>query len=456
MMSAVRSSATAPARRPSGVLREIAKRCRLAISRRRTSRAAEGRTSVLLAPTLAALVVLTATTPAPPAAGEGSTPGARAVSTVLGPGSLAQPGGIVLDTAGDLLVADTGHCRVLALPARNGTLDGRRVTAGRTVTLAGGSCTGRGAFGHPSGVAVDTHGDVFVAEATAQRVLEISAGSGSGTGTGRGTGPHVATAVGTGHAGYNTEPDTGPFSELNEPMGVAVDGAGDLFIADTANCRVRVLPVASGMLFGQAVTAGRVATVAGTGVCGSQGQGGPLASAELWDPVAVAVDAAGDLLVADGGDQSVLVAPARSGTYWGTSVAAGDVAVVVGGTGSYGPYLGDGLSATGPLAELNDARGLALDVSGTLYVSDGLMHAVRMVPASTGTVLGRAVTAGDLYTAAGALPVSNAVGSGDGTRWILTTLGTPTGVAVSSSGELYVADAARSTVQVIRPGGNRS
>ncbi len=94
-----------------------------------------------------------------------------------------------------------------------------------------------------------------------------------------------------------------------------MDAAGDLFIADTANCRVRVLPAVTGTVFGQAVTAGHLFTVAGTGVCGSAGQGGPLRAAQLWDPVAVAVDVAGDLLVADSGDQSVLLAPARGGTF---------------------------------------------------------------------------------------------------------------------------------------------
>ena len=70
--------------------------------------------------------------------------------------------------------------------------------------------------------------------------------------------------------------------------------------------------------------------MAGTGVCGSAGQGGPVAAAQLWNPVAVAVDSAGDLLVADDGDQSVLLAPAHGGTYYGTAVAAGDI-------GSYFP-----------------------------------------------------------------------------------------------------------------------
>ncbi len=95
---------------------------------------------------------------------------------------------------------------------------------------------------------------------------------------------------------------------------MAVDSAGDVYIADTANCRVRVLPAGTTSLFGRAMTAGHLYTVAGTGVCGTTGQGGPVATAQLWNPVAVGVDGAGDLLIADDGDQSVLLAPARAGS----------------------------------------------------------------------------------------------------------------------------------------------
>ena len=250
----------------------------------------------------------------------------------------------------NLFVADTGHCRVLVLPARTGALDGLRVRSGRATTLAGGSCTGVGAIGHPSDVAVDRRGDVFIAEATAQRVQELRAGS-----------HRVVTVAGTGKGGFSGDGLAGTSSELDQPTGVAVDAAGDLFIADTANCRVRVLPPANVTLFGRTMTAGHLFTVAGTGVCGSAGQGGPMVSAQLWNPVAVTVDAAGDLLVADAGDQSVLLAPPAAGaTFYGTEVGTGDIGVVLGGTGSYGPYLADGLPANGTTAELNDPRGLAV------------------------------------------------------------------------------------------------
>jgi hypothetical protein len=294
-------------------------------------------------------------------------------------------------------------------------------------------------MGHPSGVAVDTQGDVYVAEATAQRVQVV-----------RPTGARGAvTIAGTGRAGYNGDGLAASAGQLNHPAGVGVNAAGDLFIADTANCRVRVVPARAVTLFGQSMAAGHMYTVTGTGVCGTVGQGGPVAGAQLWDPEAVAVDGAGDLLVADSGDQSVLMAPAGGGTFYGTAVAAGTIAVVLGGTGSYGPYFADGLGATSPTAELNDPRSLAVGPTGALFVSDGFMRVIRVVAASTGTLFGRAMTGGDLYTVAGALPVSTPEGLGDGTKWVLTRMGTPTGIAVSTSGALYYGDAGLSSVRVI-------
>jgi len=365
-----------------------------------------------------------------------------AVRTVVGPAVLDTPGGLALSAAGDLFVADTGHCRVLVVPANSGTRYGLRLYAGHAATLAGRSCTGAGSIGHPSGVAVDAQGDVYIAEATAQRVQVV-----------RPAGRAVVTVAGTGRAGFNGNGLAGNASELDEPTGVAVDGSGDVVIADTANCRVRVLAARSSTLFGRAMATGHLYTVAGTGVCGSAGQGGPVAAAQLWNPVAVAVDSAGDLLVADDGDQSVLLAPTRGGTFYGRAVGAGDIGLVVGGTGGYGPYVADGLAATGPAAELNDPRGLAVGSSGALVVTDGFMHAVRVVPSSDETLFGRPMTAGDLYTAAGAMPVTSPAGAGDGTRWVLTHLGTPTGVAVSASGTVYVADAGDDTVRAIAGGG---
>jgi hypothetical protein len=357
-----------------------------------------------------------------------------AVRTVLAPGTLDSPGAVAIDSAGDVFVADTGHCRVAVIAGANARRYGVTLRTGRAVTIAGGHCGGTGSFGHPTGLAVDATGDVYVAEANEQRVKVIEPAG------------IVANVAGTGAAGDGSDGGVASAAQLDEPTGVAVDHSGDLFIADTANCKVRVVPAASGSVLGHPVVRDRIYTVAGTGVCGSAGQGGPIGGAQLFDPVAVAIDFAGDLLVADRGDQSVLLATASGGTYYGTAVAAGDIGVVAGGTGSYGPYLADGLSATGVGAELNDVRGIVLGPSGALVMTDGFMHVIRVVPAQSGPLFGRAMTAGDLYTVAGALPVQTAVGAGDGTRWVLTRMGTPSGVAVTKAGAVVYSDASAGAV----------
>ena len=120
--------------------------------------------------------------------------------------------------------------------------------------------------------------------------------------------------------------------------------------------------------------------------------------------------------------------------------------------GATGRMLPTGSPRTGPTAELNDPRGLAVGPTGALFVSDGFLHVIRVVPFSTGTLLGRTMKAGDLYTAAGALPVSTSEGDNDGTRWVVTQMGTPVGVAVSATGALFYADASLDTVRVIGSG----
>jgi hypothetical protein len=284
-------------------------------------------------------------------------------------------------------------------------------------------------------VAVDHGGDVFIAEATAQRVQMIHAG-----------GHAPVNVVGTGVAGYNGEGLPGPQSELNHPTGIAVDAAGTLYIADTANCRLRVVPAADGTYFGQPMQAQHLYTVAGTGVCGSAQRSGSAAAAQLWNPIAVTTDHQGDLFIADSGDQSILELPVSSGSDYGTSIAAGGIAAIV-GEGGNGPYLADGMSALGQTAELNDPEGIAVSAAGTLFITDGSQHCIRAVPSSTATVLGRSMQGGDLYTLAGALPVSNSTGLGNGTRWILTRLGDPTGITLSTSGTVLFSD--RST-QLVR------
>jgi trimeric autotransporter adhesin len=180
-------------------------------------------------------------------------------------------------------------------------------------------------------------------------------------------------------------------------------------------------------------------TVAGTGACGSSARGGAAPSAEVDDPVAVAVDATGDLFIADRGDDDVLEVPVATGKYYGTSIGADDLDVIV-GMGGNGPYLEDGLFATSEASELNDPEGVAVGKTGTLFITDGAMHCLRVVPSITSDVFGKTMGGGDMYTLAGALTFQNASGSGNGTRWIRAHMDVPVGVAVTASGRVYFSD----------------
>jgi hypothetical protein len=377
-----------------------------------------------------------------PGAASGATPGIRTLVGGGHPGTLLSPGGITLDSAGDLFIADTDHCRVLLVPDHAGSLYGRRVVAGHPYTVAGGTCGGPKSLGYPTGVAVDRQGDLFIAEATGERVLMVAPG-GNGN-------PHRPVVVaGTGTAGVNGDGLLATRSQLDEPTGVAVDAGGDLFIADTANCLVRIDPATSGVRYGQPMLAGHLYDLVGDGTCGSA-DGSPARMSQIWDPVAVAVDQAGDIFIADKGDQTVVEVPDRSGEYYGTAIGGGDAQVVIGVVGDGNtPYLEDGLSATSVVAEMNDPEGLAVSPSGTIFVTDGTMHCIRVVPATTSDVFGRTMDGGDLYTLAGALPVTNALGLGDGNRWVLTQLGDPIGIALTASGSVVFSDQSTGVVREI-------
>jgi hypothetical protein len=349
-------------------------------------------------------------------------------------GSLNAPGGIAVDPTGDLFIADTDHCRVMVVPAHPGSMYGMHVRAHHAYTVAGGTCGAGGGIGFPSGVAVDRHGDIFIADAAGNRVVEVRPGGSHGPRT-------PVTVAGTGVAGYSGSGQLARRTRLDEPTGIAVDIAGDLFVADTANCRVRMVPATSGLHYGQSMTAGDLYTVAGTGTCGSNGRPGPAAQAQLWNPVAVAVNTAGDVFIAGNGDQTVDELAVRGGTYYGTPIGGGDLATIVGVVGEGNtPYLADGFSATGVAPEMNDPEGLAVSPSGTLFVTDGSMHCIRVVPSSTSDVFGRSMLGGDMYTLAGALPATKSGGLGDGTRWILTHVGDPVGIALSPSGAVVFSD----------------
>jgi sugar lactone lactonase YvrE len=319
---------------------------------------------------------------------------------------LSYPSGVAVDAAGSLFIADTGNWRI------------RKVdTAGRITTVAGGGSDGLGDGGpatsaevpQPLGVAVDAAGNLFIAEGN-WRIRKVDP---AGT---------ITTAAGGGCCGGDGGPATS--THLSEPVGVAVDAAGNLFIAERASARIRMVD-----------PAGTITTVAGTGSAGLSGDGGAAISAQLSYPSGVAVDAAGNLFIADMWNQRIRkVDP------------AGTITTVAGG-GSDG--LGDGGSAMS--AQLSYPSGVAVDAAGNLFIADTENHRIREVDA-----------AGTITTVAG----NGSVGfSGDGGPAISASLflhedcgmyctyRPNAGVAVDAAGNLFIADAVNDRIRKVDTAG---
>jgi uncharacterized protein (TIGR03437 family) len=356
---------------------------------------------------------------------------------------LSAPAGLAVDASGKLYIADSGNFRVrrisngtIAAMAGNGTqgyggdrdsalnarFDGvagiavdaagnlyiadfynnaiRKVTAGTITTVAGNGTYGSGGdngpatraqLAGPSGIAVDVAGNLYIAEAYGNRIRKVSNGI-------------ITTVAGNGTAGFSGDKAAATSATLRQPSDVAVDSSGNLYIADYGNNRIRM------------VAAGVITTLAGNGGVTSTGDLGAATSAGMVAPRRIALDPAGNLYIADG------VRLRR--------VSKGVISTVAGG----GLPLGENGPAAG--AQLLSPQGLALDGAGNLYLSD----------AGTGRVL--KVTNGVLTRVAGTgIPGFN----GDGPA-ATTQLLSPSGVAVDSSGSLYVADTQNARVRKIAGG----
>ena len=221
----------------------------------------------------------------------------------------------------------------------------------------------------------------------------------------------ITTVAGTGpvnnpkNNGFSGDGGAATAAQLNSPMGVAVDAAGTLYIADQVNNRLRQVPAA-----------GTISTAAGNGANGYTGDGGVATSAELYYPCGVTVDPSGPFYIADYQNVVRKVTP-----------AGGALISTVAGTGVYG-FGGDGgigISTT-PQVELAHPCGMALDKGGNLYIADSGNNRIRMVNPS-----------GYITTVAGS---GYAGFGGDGNYAVFAGLNSPQGVAVNAAGSVYIAD----------------
>ncbi len=376
-----------------------------------------------------------------------------------GPATAAEmryPRDIAIDRNGAILVLDTGNARI------------RRFTPGGNITTVAGSGV-LGFYGDtlpaiqaqlasPWGIAVDGSGNILIADALNDRIRRIGP---DGT---------INTIAGINGSGF--QGDNGPaiYARLNRPYGVASDSAGNIYIADTLNQRVRKLSAS-----------GTITTIAGTGATGFSGDNGPAISAQLNMPESVAVDAAGNVYVADTANHRVRKISSQGiiTTIAGSDTAAGDggpaanallfepsgvafdasgalyiadtfnnrvrkiasdgIITTFAGTGSPG-YSGDNRSAT--QAQLNQPNGLSFDNAGNLYIADTANNVVRRVNAS-----------GTITTVAGAGTLGN---TGDGGPATSATLFNPTDVVVDRNGNLYIADSGNNRIRIVNAAGTIS
>jgi NHL repeat len=316
-------------------------------------------------------------------------------------GTLYRPAGVSA-AGGTAYVSNTGVSVVSAL------------TGGLTSTIAG-SLEGFGEHGdggpatsatvyHPGGTAVDSRGDVFIADAGDNVVREITR---SGV---------IRRIAGTGSARGPSLAPRATSASLDYPEGVATDSRGDVFIADTDNNRVvEVTP------------AGSIRPVAGTGKAGYSGDGHPATHASLNMPTGVAVDARGNVYIADASSNVIRRVDARTGII---TTVAGNFAADQASDG-LGGFSGDGGPATS--ARLNDPQGVAVDGAGDLFIADTFNNAIREVkPDGTiSTVVNAAGTGG-------AIPPAGGESSGQAPT--ASKLNTPYAVAVDPAGALYIAD----------------
>ncbi|HMD71655.1 MAG TPA: hypothetical protein VKF41_09955 [Bryobacteraceae bacterium] len=262
---------------------------------------------------------------------------------------LNQPSGVALDAAGNLYIADLGNSLVRKVDG-NGTITTFAGGGGNSTIPAFGDGfpANQAILANPQGVAVDTAGNLYVADYGHNLVRKVTASNGIITTVAGNGSPAPLVGAGNGDGGAATNAPL-------VPAAVAVDAAGNLYIADGANNRIRMVS-----------PRGIVSTFAGSGSGAYSGDNGPATGAGISSPVGVAVDSLGNVFIAAKGDQRVRM------------VSSGSIATIA-GNGTLGNS-GDGGPATS--AQLSYPSGVALDSYGRVYIADaanGYHSSVRLL-----------------------------------------------------------------------------
>ena len=259
----------------------------------------------------------------------------------------------------------------------------------------------------PSGVAVDGAGNLYIADSAHNRIRKVTAATGL-----------ISTIAGNGNPSYKGDDGPAVDATLNTPSGITIDGAGNLYIADTGNNVVRRITAATGI----------IKTVAGDGTAGYSGDNIPATTAELDAPSGVTVDAAGNIYIADTNNHRIRLVTFTSGLI--TTVAGNGAN---GGEGG-GTYSGDGGPAV--LAGLNFPHTVVFDTAGNMYIPDSGNNRVREVSASTKDISTFAGTGGGGY-------------NGDGVAATAASVYSPSGLAFDPAGNLYIADTGNNRIRKV-------
>ncbi len=332
-------------------------------------------------------------------AGNG-TAGFSGDSSAATSAQLDGPSGITFDSSHNLYIADQINHRIRVVSAADQTISTIVGTGTAGFSGDGGKATAA-TLNLPVGLVVDSSGNIYIADSENDVIRKVSGGT-------------ISTVAGNYGAGFGYAGDGGaPLGGVfNEPTNLALDSAGNLYITDTFNSRVREV------MFG----ASKIITVAGNSVSGAGGIGGIPIAASLNGPRGLAIDSAGRLFISDSENHRILL-------------VANNRITVFAGTGLPG-FSGDGGPATS--AQLNHPLGIALDAAGNLYIADSNNSRIRVVSSSTGAIT----------TIAG----NGLFGYGGDTGFATDALlNFPAAVLPDANGNIYVADTQNNAIRILTP-----
>jgi sugar lactone lactonase YvrE len=314
--------------------------------------------------------------------------------------TLSGPTGMASDASGNLYFADTMHNQVVIMDATGTTNvigDGTAAFTGDE-TAAGNSTQ----LNAPAAVAVDSKGNLFIADTGNNRIRKITAVGGVITAASK-----ITTVAGSGTAGYSGDGGAAKSASLNAPTGVAVDVNGNIYVADNQNNRVRKVDGTTGL----------ISTIAGDGM------------PTTITAYSLALAPSGDLYIADPGHHRIQKITANKGVIDGKTAP-----VTVAGTGAAG-HSGDGDLAT--LATLNQPSGVATD-GKDLYISDTMNNCIRKISLATGLISTRVGSIAQEAAITVTLPLITD-----------SPLSFPTGIAVNAAGNVYVADSGNNEIKQV-------